>query len=486
MEEATEICKLRLFLKLVAQVDPDPSKPNLGVEPLPDIDFNIRAGNTLVGYTTIDEIRRSQQGKFAFSASEIARLETQAKAVADLYSLFCRLQTNGSKGETTPEELASAKHSLRREQRRLADELDRYLAADYGINADNAKKAKEFAEWRASHQPFHWFIEFYGIMQGGGFDVIIGNPPYVDYAKVKVTYQVKHYATEKCGNLYAFVLERCSLLSSHRSRVAMIVMLNITFAKEYETLRSHLRNDASELWLSTYDNIPDGLFAGSAKTESTNTNKVVSQRVCIVNWQRNIQYDSARTVHTSHFLRWNRDFRNHVFETLAYGTCPMLPTGSWVALGSSIAVGIFSKIMQSKYTLLGELLSDSGNEFLQLGATPRYFISAVPEPLNRSGLIDLRYSSRSSREIAECAYNSNLFYWFWRVTGDGFHLTRTTLTSFPFPPSLSAEQEGLSDVVRKLAAIRAQCRTAKLNKGLVAYNVNYNRVPEAMADTDRR
>ena len=28
MEEATEICKLRLFLKLVAQVDPDPSKPN--------------------------------------------------------------------------------------------------------------------------------------------------------------------------------------------------------------------------------------------------------------------------------------------------------------------------------------------------------------------------------------------------------------------------------------------------------------------------
>ena len=35
MEEATEICKLRLFLKLVAQVDPDPSKPNLGVEPLP-------------------------------------------------------------------------------------------------------------------------------------------------------------------------------------------------------------------------------------------------------------------------------------------------------------------------------------------------------------------------------------------------------------------------------------------------------------------
>ncbi|MGB7621908.1 MAG: DNA methyltransferase, partial [Terriglobia bacterium] len=45
MEEAVEICKLRLFLKLAAQVEPDVTKENLGIEPLPDIDFNIRAGN---------------------------------------------------------------------------------------------------------------------------------------------------------------------------------------------------------------------------------------------------------------------------------------------------------------------------------------------------------------------------------------------------------------------------------------------------------
>ncbi|MEF8716209.1 MAG: hypothetical protein V5B44_00140 [Candidatus Accumulibacter necessarius] len=47
MAEAVEICKLRLFLKLVSQVD-----AGRELEPLPDIDFNIRAGNTLVGYAT--------------------------------------------------------------------------------------------------------------------------------------------------------------------------------------------------------------------------------------------------------------------------------------------------------------------------------------------------------------------------------------------------------------------------------------------------
>ena len=44
MKEAVEIAKLRLFLKLVATVEADYRKPNLGLEPLPDIDFNIRAG----------------------------------------------------------------------------------------------------------------------------------------------------------------------------------------------------------------------------------------------------------------------------------------------------------------------------------------------------------------------------------------------------------------------------------------------------------
>jgi len=50
MNEAVEIAKLRLFLKQVATVEADYRKPNLGLEPLPDVDFNIRAGTTLVGY----------------------------------------------------------------------------------------------------------------------------------------------------------------------------------------------------------------------------------------------------------------------------------------------------------------------------------------------------------------------------------------------------------------------------------------------------
>jgi hypothetical protein len=44
MEEATEIAKLRLFLALVAA-----AQSVTELEPLPNIDFNIMSGNSLIG-----------------------------------------------------------------------------------------------------------------------------------------------------------------------------------------------------------------------------------------------------------------------------------------------------------------------------------------------------------------------------------------------------------------------------------------------------
>ena len=52
MDEATEIAKLRLFLALVSSAE---SLEDL--EPLPNIDFNIMAGNSLIGLLSVDEKR---------------------------------------------------------------------------------------------------------------------------------------------------------------------------------------------------------------------------------------------------------------------------------------------------------------------------------------------------------------------------------------------------------------------------------------------
>ena len=253
MGEAVEICKLRLFLKLVAQIERVED-----IEPLPDIDFNIRAGNTLVGFATYDEVRKAvlgdKQGRMDFD-DDMAQIDERAELVDRAFKMFREQQTRLG-GTVTPAD----KQNLRDRLHTLEEELNRYLAKQYG--ADPNKKTA-FEKWRTTHQPFHWFIEFYGILKRGGFDVIIGNPPYVEYSKVKSDYSVRGYATENCGNLYAFAMERSMKVLKGSGRFGMIVPLSLVSTERMSSLQSLIVNSQRSLWLSLYDVYPCKLFEGA-------------------------------------------------------------------------------------------------------------------------------------------------------------------------------------------------------------------------------
>ena len=140
MEEAVEICKLRLFLKLAAQVEPDNAKDNLGIEPLPDIDFNIRAGNTLVGYATAEEVRHSMKesggGQMKLMHEEglatFDRFNIRCADVEQAFTKFRQLQTEGD--GSVP---AADKRELQKRLKVLEDELNRHLAGEYGVKVSD-------------------------------------------------------------------------------------------------------------------------------------------------------------------------------------------------------------------------------------------------------------------------------------------------------------------------------------------------------------
>ena len=94
MHEATEIARLRLFLKMVAAVDVDPNDENLGLDPLPDIDFNIRCGNTLVGFANPQGVKDAilPIDQLALDTELYDKVERKAADVADLYEIFKREQ----------------------------------------------------------------------------------------------------------------------------------------------------------------------------------------------------------------------------------------------------------------------------------------------------------------------------------------------------------------------------------------------------------
>jgi hypothetical protein len=131
MEEAVEICKLRLFLKLAAQVEPEPAQNNFGIEPLPDIDFNIRPGNTLVGFATYENVKKALTSKLDFDDA-MQKISTKAADLQQTFDAFRRRQIEGDGSVPTEH-----KQELRQRLKALDDELNGYLASDYGVNPKN-------------------------------------------------------------------------------------------------------------------------------------------------------------------------------------------------------------------------------------------------------------------------------------------------------------------------------------------------------------
>ncbi len=177
MEEAVEICKLRLFLKLIAQVDRVKD-----VEPLPDIDFNVKAGNSLVGFASLAQVERAIGGgretRFDFG-NDLEELRGRADIAAQAFDDFRRTRSDAASDRALQD---AQKSALRDKLDGLNIELDRYLARQYGVDPS---KPKKYDSWHNAHRPFHWLADFFGIMSGRRFDVVIGNPPYVVYPSPK-------------------------------------------------------------------------------------------------------------------------------------------------------------------------------------------------------------------------------------------------------------------------------------------------------------
>jgi hypothetical protein len=428
MEEAVEICKLRLFLKLVAQIERAED-----IEPLPDIDFNIRAGNTLVGFVSLDEIWKaseldvSGQHRIVFgeTASAIDRIEEDAKVADRAFHLFQDMQTSQ---RMSPSEFSEAKENLRTRLRKLTDELDRFLASEYGISEKkmpNGKKFREaFANWRKTHQPFHWFAEFYGILKTGGFDVIIGNPPYVELKEVR-DYRLVGYRCQSAGNLYAVMLERAFLIEKTLGRMGFIVPVSSVSTDRYEPLQGFLTT--RNLHYSSFDDRPSRLFDGLEHCRLT---------VHLIG-----HVNEEGELHSTCYYKWNAEERQYLFPSLDYVLARRaLVTGSLPKLSSLLEANIMTKLQVQK-PRLSDFYSKAGKSTIFYSRKVGYFLQVldfIPEVRDGKGRLrspsefkELVFVDAQQAKCALCCLNSDLFYWFVTAFSDCRHINKREIDAFP-------------------------------------------------------
>ncbi len=161
---AVEICKLRLWLSMVADIEDEPSE----VEPLPNIDFNIRQGNSLIGYTDVQEMANNQ-GDVSLASFGAGTGESVRELYEDIIAAVERHRDAESASEAIS--ARNTAETLITEHSRSLDEKILEQFHDAGIDEIDIEDIREYS-------PFHWVLEFATVHANGGFDVIIGNPPW--------------------------------------------------------------------------------------------------------------------------------------------------------------------------------------------------------------------------------------------------------------------------------------------------------------------
>lgn len=420
MHEATEIAKLRLFLKMVAVVEVDRRAENLGLDPLPDIDFNVRCGNTLVGFANERELERSFEGDW-IEAGKKPEIDAEMASIAKIYDEFRQIQLDGG-------DLAAFKESkktLQTSLKKLNKTLDKKLYATNGMG-------KPFDEWKRDVQPFHWLSEFYQIIHGnGGFDVIIGNPPYV--ARTKINY-IKDEETFKCSDLYGYVIRRTIDLLQNNGMHGFIVMHNLAFSRDFLDIRKILIKNSFPIWLSFFSRIPAGLFSGNARVRNA---IYIMKKEC----------SAIQKFYTTRMHRWFDEQRAALFNNLLYSESFFVDNQIPMSENMLLLQAISNKNGLPLETLLQKNKSKYPLYFKKIGYN-WLTVSDVPAPCYDTKGKDVSQdsacfyaNSQESRDFLLLLLNGKFFFMKWIVLGDDFHVTNKDLLNFKFPYQKLSETE---------------------------------------------
>lgn len=439
MAEAVEIAKLRLFLKMVAVVDVNMRADNLGLDPLPDIDFNIRCGNTLVGYATERELEKDLVQEL--TAQEIrGQVNTDMEIVARTYKIFRDAQL---RQVVDNDEFKKAKKALTIKLNELNNTLNRLLY--------NTQATIPYDLWYSRTQPFHWIAEFYEIMQNGGFDVIIGNPPYVGYTrKNKETkkaiidiYRVKDYLTLPTSNLYAFTIERSLQISHTDSKIGMIIPISAFANDSMKELQSIFKCSFANLYISSFHQRPAQLFEG------------VLQRLSIFLAQKG----KPNYIYTTGINRWYEENRKLLFEIISYIETDQTHQKHMIKIGTKLESSIFSKYVSNKSISFYIGSNCIKNATFYRTAGGGYWVTFLNKEFDCVSVSNKHTSFKPeyNSNYFTAALNSNLFWWYYSINYDLFNFKDYMIFGFQitYSDEILPNMLKLSDDMEKSLRINA-------------------------------
>lgn len=453
MPGAIETAKLRIFLALAACVDRREE-----LQPLPDLDFNLKVGNLVVGFKDVEDVYRVAPEDILL-APQLVALGPQIDAYASLYEEFVAAV------ETASPELGNLKEKLLEAEALLRSASNTIYAEAARVSED------QFEVWLDSVRPFHWFCEFPSVLRRGGFDVIIGNPPYVRMNQLP-GYTAAGFATSDCPDLFAVCYERSLSLLAPTGRHAFIVMAALAISEDYRPLRQVISDRGGAEWWATFGRIPAGLFPPHVRV-----------RNCVL-----VLGPGMGVKATRHHLHKTAQ-RPWLLPTIEFVDVERTG-GDWPVRG-----GIAASILR-ELAALPDVGGAPSGEIVHLRPTATYWMPVLPGAspvLDASGVV-LQESDRRLKGVklrdgevhadVVAISGGKIAYLWWVLIGDDFDVNARELDKPRALAKLATSIPGWSEAVTAVHAAVPSATFVSVNAKKYYFNVRWNNLRETTDELD--
>ncbi|WP_329382609.1 HsdM family class I SAM-dependent methyltransferase [Anaerofustis sp. HA2171] len=269
------------------------------------------------------------------------------------------------------------------------------------------------------------------------YDIIIGNPPYVEDAKSDSTPEKKY------GNIYANVLENAALQLKPGGVMGFIIPLSYVSTPRMQKIRDELYTTVPEQYILSYSDRPDCLFTS------------VHQKLCILLGRNKT---GERDVYTGNYRYWYKEERYDLFNTAEVVKNNYVENAYIPKLGTRLDTSVYRRINGFNTSIIS--LLEKNGEPLYLNMRAAFWIKAFLNEHAGAEYKTFKCENQDYANFCMCLLNSSLFWWYWICISDCWHITRKELLGFKVP-----EIDDFTEVNRLAVALENRLEETKLYVG---------------------
>lgn len=241
------------------------------------------------------------------------------------------------------------------------------------------------------------------------YDIIVGNPPYVEYGK----YSQKEKLINNFGNVYADFIKNSIYILNDNGVIGYIIPLSYTATARMSKIREYVAINTKKQFILNFADRPDCLFDG------------VHQKLNILIIQKGKE---KNRIYTSNYKHWYNEERKQLLNGREVRLCKYNFDEFIPKIGNKIEESIFDKVLCKNKNNIYDIQDLNGEE-LYLNMRACFWIKCFSFNPGSNEYKKFVFDE-SKYHFILCLLNSSLFWLYWTIMSDCWHITSKELKMF--------------------------------------------------------